>query len=227
MSHRARSAEATPGPGPGWLGRSLIVLLGVNVVVAWMAIQASFVLAHAVWLAAAGQILAGAEPGRIAGQIARLRLAQAVLWVGTAGLLLAWIHRAHRTLETLGLRDVRAARDAVRECLIPGANVVRIPRVIGELWRASAGERDPAIRTWVMWWWALCLATVALDLAAILPARRVLAGFGPGGGLPLLVLGECLRIAAAILTIVVVGRIERHQRDWHGAGASATPAVGA
>lgn len=217
MPHRPRSAEATLGPGPGWLGRILIVLLGVNVVLAWMAIQATFVLAHAVWLAAAGQILAGAEPGRIAGQIARLRLVQAVLWVGAAGLLLAWIHRAHRMLETLGAPGARSARDGLGDCLIPGVNLARIPRVVISLWRVSAGNRTPpAVRSWVAWWWALCLATVVLDLAAISSGRRMLPGLGLGEGLPLRALGECARIAVAVLTIVIVHRIDDCQRQLFG-----------
>jgi hypothetical protein len=41
------------------------------------------------------------------------------------------------------------------------------------------------------------------------------------------VLGECARIAAAVLTIVVVGRIERHQRDRDAAGASIPRVAGA
>ena len=228
MAPRLRSAEATPGPGPGWLGRILIVALGVTVVLAWMAIQASFVFAQAVWLAVAGRILEGAEPGRIAGQIARLRLVQATLAIGTVGLFLAWIHRAHRTLAALNVTGIRSARRAVMDCLIPGPNVVKIPRVMSELWRASAGAHTPpAVRSWVAWWWASCLASVVLDLAAVPPGRRALEGAGLGGGLPVLVLGECVRIGAAVLTIVVVGRIERQQRDRYEIEASAPRGIDA
>lgn len=214
MPVRSRSGEASVSPGPGWLGRILIIVLGLNVALAWMAIQASLVFAHVVWLAVAGQVLAEAEPGRIAGQIASLRRVQAVLWLGAAGFFLSWIHRTRRTLETLDGPGVRSARGGVGDLLVPGPNLVRIPRAVSALWRGSAGDRTPpTLAAWIAWWWTLCLATVILDLAAIPPGRWLLAWVGFGGGLPLLVLGECVRIAAAVLTIVVVTRIERHRRE--------------
>ena len=193
-----------------------------------MAIQASLVFAHAVWLAAAGQILAEAEPSRIAGQIVVLRIVQAVAWLGAAGLFLAWIHRAHRTLEILGVPGARSPRDSVRDLLVPGANVARIPRVVASLWRSSAEDRTPsAVTAWVAWWWSLCLATVILDLSTLPPGRWLLARLGLGGGLPAFVLGECLRIAASVLTIVVVMRIGRHQRDRWEAWTSPAGVTGA
>lgn len=225
MAGRSRPPGGPLAPRPSWLGASLIVTLGLNVALSWMAIQASLVLAHAVWLAAAGRILAEAEPSRIAGQIGVLRIVQAVAGLGAAGLFLAWVHGAHRTLELLGVPGSRAAGDSVRAVLIPGANLVRIPRVVAALWRASAGDRTPpTVTVWVAWWWGLCLATVLLDLSTVPPGRWLLARLGVGGGLPAYVLGELLRIAAAVLTIVVVMRIDRHQRDrcaaWAAAGMS-------
>ncbi len=218
MSPGRRSTGAPLPAGPGWLGRSLVALLGLNVALAWMAIQASFVFAHAVWLLAAGQLLSPAEPGRIAGQIAGLRLVQAMTWLGTAGLFLAWVHRAHRTLEMLDAPAARSARDGLRDFLVAGRNLARIPRAVTSLWRASAADRAvPGVTAWVGWWWALCVAAVILDLAAVPPGRWLLAWLGVGGGLPLLVLGECVRIAAAVLTIVVVSRIGQCQHQLLGA----------
>jgi hypothetical protein len=226
--HLPARTEVASARGPGWLGRVLVVVLGLNVGLAWMAIQASFAFAHAVWLLAAGQVLAPAEPGRIAGQIAVLRLLQAVSWLTAAGLFLAWIHRALRTSAALGVRGVPSARDGLGDCLLPGANLVRVPRLVTALWRASAGDRAPsAIHLWVAWWWGVCLFAVVLDLVAVLPGRRFLVAFDPGGGLPVIVPGECLRIAAAVLTIVVVTRIERLQRDRWAAGTVAPGALGA
>jgi Domain of unknown function (DUF4328) len=150
MSRHSRPHGAPLASGPGWLGPGLIVVLGVNVALSWMAIQASLVLAHAVWLAAAGRILSEAEPGRIAGQIAVLRAVQAVAWLGAAGLFLAWLHRGHHALEVLGVPGARTPRDAVLDALVPGANLTRIPRAIASLWRASGGDRTPrAVTVWV------------------------------------------------------------------------------
>jgi hypothetical protein len=63
----------------------------------------------------------------------------------------------------------------------------------------------------------VCLATVASDIFALPPGRWLLARLGLGGGLPAFVLGECLRIGAVVLTIVVVTGVERHPRDRHAA----------
>jgi hypothetical protein len=220
MPLRSRSGVAPGRRGSPWLGRILVVVLGLNVALAWMMVQASLVFAHAVWLAAAGQVLAGAEPRRIASQVAGLRLVQAAVWLTTAGLFLAWVHRVHRAPGIPGVPGLRTARDAVRAFLVPGANLVRVPRVVVALWQASAGQETPrAVTTWVAWWWALCLAAVALDLAAVPSGRWALGRLGLAGGLPLLVLGECVRIAAAVLTIVVVARIERHRREGSEADA--------
>lgn len=217
MSPGRRSTGAPLPAGPGWLGRILVAVLGLNIALAWMAIQASLVFAHAVWLLAAGQLLSAAEPGRIAGQIASLRLIQAATWLGTAGLFLAWVRRAHRTLEILGAPAARSARDGLRDLFVPGPNLVRIPRAVAALWRASAANRAlPGVTAWVAWWWALCLAAVVLDLSALPPGRWLLTRVGVGGGFPLLVLGECVRIAAAVLTIAVVSRIDRSQRELLG-----------
>jgi hypothetical protein len=206
-------------PGPGWVGRVLVLVLVLNIGLAWFAIQGLLVLVQAVWLAAAGQVFAGAEPGRVAGELATLRLVQAAFWVGAAVLGVAWIHRTHRTLATLGAPGVRSIRDSIRACLVPGVNLVRVPSVVAGLWRASGAEAARAsVSAWVGWWWALCLATLALDLAA-------LGWLGLGGGLPLRVLAECARIAAAVLTIVVVTRVERLLRDRCAALPSAARTV--
>jgi hypothetical protein len=218
MTVGAQSSEAMPRrANPGWIGRALVVVLGVSVALSWMTIQAMFVFTQAVWLAAAGQVFAGAEPGRIADQIGTLRLVLAGVLLGAAILFVGWIHRAHETLAALGGTGAGSARDSVRACLIPGVNLVRIPSMVASLWRASGADRPPAsVSTWVAWWWALCLATAALDLSA--------AGWlGPEGALSLRVLAECARIAAAVLTIVIVTRIERLLRER---SAASTPTAG-
>jgi hypothetical protein len=212
--------DPPPSHAPAPLGRILIVVLGLNVVLALIALQAALVFVHAVWLAMAGHVLAQAEPGRIGRQLAILRLVQAVAWLGAGALFLAWVHGAHRTLRALGLPRAPSARDAALAFVVPGPNLVRPPRVVATLWRASAAPERPAgATTWVAWWWGVCLATLALDLSLVLPGRWLLTWSGLGGGLPLLALGECARIAAAILTIVLVTRIDRCLRDRWTAGA--------
>jgi hypothetical protein len=222
MTVGAQSSEAvSPRAKPGWLGRALVLVLGLSVVLSWMAIQAMLVFTQAVWLASTGQVFAGAEPGRIAAQMRNLRLVLAVVSLGAAILFVGWIHRAHGVLAALGSTGAGSARDSVRACLIPGVNLVRVPSIVARLWRASGVEPPASVSTWVAWWWALCLATVALDLSAV-------GWLGPGAWLSLRMLAECARIAAALLTIVIVMRIERFLRERSAAStASAGTVAGA
>ncbi len=208
-------AAADAPLGSGWVRRLLILVLGVNVVLSWMAIQGAFVLAQAVWRALAGQVFAGAEPGRIGRQLVTLRLAQFVAWLAAAGLFLAWIHGAHRTLGALGFPGARSPGDAVRAFLVPGPNLVRPPRVVLGLWRASAGTPGGSV-PWVTWWWSLCLVGLVLTLWTALAIGGLHQWTGIGEALPLVVLTECVRIAAAVLTIVVVHRIDDCQCQLFG-----------
>jgi hypothetical protein len=204
--------------GPGVLGRILVVALALDVALAWVVFQARLLFVQVVWFALSGRLLGGAEPSTVGRQLVLLVTAQRLTWLATAVLFLAWVLRAHRHLRVAGIGRVAGARDVLRAFLTPGPNLLRAPRAIGRLWRASAPAGPPrAVERWVGWWWGVCVASVAVDVGAALLGRGFRGLIGLEGGLGLLALGEGLRIAAAVLTLVIVGRIDRSQRELLGA----------
>jgi hypothetical protein len=212
----ARDTGAAPGRfGPGPLGRILIVALAGDIVLAWVALQARLLFAQLVWFALGGHVVRGAEPSTAGGQLAGLLAVQRLAWLGTGILFLVWVCRAHRHLQAAGVAQVADPGEVLRAFLTPGANVVRAPRLVATLWRVS-GVPAGAVGRWVAWWWGLCLASVTVDLATAVMGRGVRGLIGLEGGLGLLTLGEGLRIAAAVLGIVVVSRIDRGQREVLG-----------
>jgi hypothetical protein len=196
----------------------VIVALAADVVLAWVALQARLLFAQLVWFALGGHVVRGAEPSAVLGQLAGLLAVQRFAWLGTGILFLVWVRRAHRHLQAAGVAQVADPGEVLRAFLTPGANVVRAPRLVATLWRVSgSGVPAGAVGRWVAWWWGLSLASVTVDLGTAVMGRGVRGLIGLEGGLGLLTLGEGLRIAAAVLTIVVVSRIDRCQREVLGA----------
>lgn len=195
---------------------SLVLLLGLDIAVAWMVIQGVYLYLGIVWHGLAGEFLA---PGGIEAHIRQflaLRRIQAVVWIATIVLFLVWVRRAQNRAEALGgpvVVDSGWATIAV--FLIPGLNLVRPVRLVSALWQAGDPRGAPHGRVprWVRWWWALVLAAaLAHGLAAGLAADRS-RPLDLGGPMQLLVLAELLEIAAAVLAILLVRRITGRQED--------------
>jgi Domain of unknown function (DUF4328) len=178
------------------LGRLLVVLLLVDAVLGWLALQASFVFLELVWRA-----LAGREDWRPlleshVRQFGVLRAIDAAALAVTVAAFVAWLKAVRAVLR----RDGRLAAPA---------SGVRPLRTMVQTWRAlmpGAGSRAPAL---LGWWWVVFLATVAAKIAA---AARLLAAGSPvdlGTGLQLTIIGAALQIALAVLTIFVVVAIQR------------------
>jgi hypothetical protein len=198
------------------LGAALVGSLGLNAALGWLALQAALFFPLLVWHALAGQFLPDSGLAAYGRQLGWLGLAQAVAGLLTGVLFLAWIRRASDTLVALGVTGLAySPRQAVAAFLVPGINLVAPLRVVSELWTASAmGESGPGHRTpsVVAWWWGTLLLALLVDLVLIArgggPGRRL----GPGGT-PVMVLGEGLRIAAAVLAIAIVLRVNREQGE--------------
>jgi hypothetical protein len=191
------------------------VVLGIDVALAWIALQTTLRFADVLWLGLAGYFLPDSDLARYGREVAFLRLLQGGFWILTAVVFLWWLHRTYRMLGILGAPGLtHTPRQAVATFLVPGVNLVRPLRVMREVWTASHHEERggasgaaPAAPVMVTWWWALLLLSVGMDLVLLEPLRAAWMHFGRGSGLPLLVLGESLRIAAGVLAIAVVTRI--------------------
>jgi hypothetical protein len=152
---------------------------------------------------------------------------QVVLHLATAVAFLAWFHRAHKNLTALGGRDLKyTPRWAVGGFLIPFLNLVRPLQVMREVWHGSdpkglerdTGTSGPALRNklgtpaLVGAWWTLFLISGLLGNLIMrmsfaenptLDQLRTLTG--------LMVFSDLLDVPAAILAVVLVGRVTRWQ----------------
>jgi hypothetical protein len=203
---------------PGLLGAALVGLLGLNVALAWVALQAVLLFPLLVWHALAGRFLPESGLPAYGRHLGLLALAQGVTWLLTAAVFLGWIRRVYRTLATTGATGLRHDPGrAVAAFLVPGVNLVAPLRVMRELWWVSAPSApEPGARTppLVAWWWGTLLLSVLADL--VLWGRVGGPGRLGAGGLPMVVLGEILRIVAAVLAMTLVLRINRDQGERLG-----------
>jgi hypothetical protein len=193
-----------------------LAFLGLNVTLAWVALQATLLFPHLVWHALAGQFLPGGGLAAYGRQFAMLFLAQGVVWVLTAALFLGWIHRAYGNLAAMGATGLRySPHQAMAAFLVPGVNLVAPPRVMRELWAAS-GRRAPGTESEmprvVAWWWGTLLLSVFVDLVLSARVGGLTSRVGVGG-MPVMLLGEAIRIAAAVLAVVLVLRVNRDQGE--------------
>lgn len=220
-------SRATLSPPPayeraGGLGRALLGLLGLNAALAWVEIVGIYTFLERVWRGLASRVT-GPEPLEVHwGELETARRIHGLAWLVTAIVFLVWIHRTYRNLPVLGATDLAfTPRAAVSAFLVPVLNVIVPVRVVRELWNGSdptqgqpPGVAPGAAPTspWVIWWWAVFLASVLLDpvvfrVAGNLQARLTV------GSTALLVLAQLLEMAAAVLAMVVVWSVNQGQQE--------------
>ena len=183
-------------PGPRTLGRLLIVLLLVDAVLAWLAMQASFVFLELVWRAVGARDNWRPLVEAHARQFAWLRALEAMAWLATVAVFVAWL----RPIRTSLMTTQRVAG---------GASARRPWRLMVQTWRAAVPGADASrVPPPLRWWWALVWGVVAVESWALV--RLVLAGTALelGRGLMLVIVGSALEIALAVLTIFVVVSIQ-------------------
>jgi hypothetical protein len=213
--------RARPHPFPATRRMTLVVtaLLALHAILAWLALQAIFVFVELMWRAVAGRDELRPLLAAHLDQFRVLRLIQAGLWLVTAAAFVRWVGCAQRNLPALGATGLPyAPAKAMVAFLVPGPNVVRPPAVLSELWNARdarhpAGEAARAARTpaRVRWWWALLLAAGPADVAARGLALWSGGALDLGPAMRVLVVGQLLAIAAAVVGIAVVLGVDARQ----------------
>jgi hypothetical protein len=214
-------SRAHPHPFPATRRLTLVVtvLLLSHAFLAWFALQAVFVFVEMMWRVLAGRDELRPLLATHVGQLRVLRLVQAGLWLVTAAAFLRWVGQAQRNLAALGVTGLPyAPRQAMAAFLVPGLNLVRPLAVLRGLWNAS-DPRHPADGAWrqaptparVFWWWVLLVAAVAADASA----RGLTLWSGGvldfGSAMRVLVVGQVLTTAAAVLGIAVVLGVDTRQ----------------
>jgi hypothetical protein len=211
--------EPVPGSPPFraalWLGRGLVGLLVLDIALAWLVLQATLLFTHVVWHALAGEFQTGSPMSRYGLQFDVLLRSQGAAWILTGVCFLVWIARVTRNLPALGTSaPAYSPRQAVGAFLAAAVSPVRPLAVMRAVWRGSDPREAPvpgrggaATPPVLAWWWGVLAASILMDLT-----QRA----GLGGVMPLIVVGEALRIAAAVLTIAVVLAISGNQaeRAW-------------
>jgi hypothetical protein len=224
-------AHPHPFPATRRLTLTVVVLLALHVVVAWLTLQAALLFVEILWRFVAGQ--EGLRP-LLASHLAQLRVLRTVhaaLWLATAVAFVRWVGRAHGNLPALGAAGLRyAPRQAMAAFLVPGLNLVRPPAVLREVWSAS-DPRQPAGSGWratpaparLWWWWALAVAALAADVAARLLAAWSGGPLDLGPAMRALVAAQLLTAAAAVVAIALVLGVDGRQEAcaWRRAAGPA------
>jgi hypothetical protein len=149
-----------------------------------------------------------------------------LLWWASLIALLMWIHRAYRNLPALAARyPDHSPRWAVAFFFVPFANLVMPRRVMKEIWIASdpvrvarvvaaPSTRKPASSAIVGCWWVLWLTACFFSILSSWqdPARTygqaALANWSA-------IYAHIALIIAALMTILVVRRVDRNQSQSH------------
>jgi hypothetical protein len=213
--------RASPHPFPATRRLTLVVtaLLALHVILAWLALQAVVVFVDLMWRTVAGREELRPLLATHVNQFRVLRLVQAALWLVTAAAFTRWVGRAQRNLPALGATGLPyAPRQAMAAFLVPGPNLIRPLAVLRGLWNAS-DPHHPAGAAWrqartparVLWWWTLLVAALAADVTARGLALRSGGPLDFGPAMGVLVVGQLLAVAAAVVGIAVVLGVDSRQ----------------
>ena len=201
-----------------------MVCLVLDAVMAWIVVLGVYTLLNRVWGVLGGRLPPQSTLEEHWAQILAARRIQGLVWLVTAAVFLAWLYRARQALAALGVGGLRFSPGwTVGAFLVPGLNLVWAPQAVYEVWRASdpgpgTGARvwPEALGPWIVAWWGVF---VLASLADPLPRRldpHALADATLGRATLVLVGGQLLEIAAAVLAVVVVRAIGRRQEALFG-----------
>jgi hypothetical protein len=87
-----------------------VLLLGLDIVVAWVVIQAAYVYLAMIWHGLAGESLASGAIEAHGRQFLALRRIQIATWIATVAVFLIWLRRAREAARALGGSEAGAAR---------------------------------------------------------------------------------------------------------------------
>ncbi len=203
---------------PGRLGRALVVALGTNAVMAWIVLIGLYTFFERVWRGLGGRF-AGQSLESHWGQLEAARRLQGLAWVVTAVLFLIWVRRVYANAAAMGAVRIRLTpRWVVGTFLVPGVNLFWPFLVAREIWSASGPEAESGLEprstpAWLAWWWGLFVLATILDPGFWRLVEDTSTRFSLGLSSLLLVSAQLVEIAAAVLGIVVVRRIDQRQAD--------------
>ncbi len=157
----------------------------------------------------------------------RLEAAQALIdglgllaLLATALPFLIWLHRVSGNARALGIDDLPTSPGlAVGYWFVPFLNLIMPPKVVADLWRASAAEAEPGtwqdaeVPSWIILWWLLLIMPYFIGMAARALGSKVV----DLDGVELLIWADSARglcwTVSGILAILIVREIDWRQRQ--------------
>lgn len=212
---------------PGRARTALILALGSDATLSWVVVVGFYTLVNRLWRGLGERFLPGSSLETHWSQIEAARRLQGLAWVVTAVLFLVWLHRVYANLAALGARRMRfSPRWAVGTFFLPVLNLVWPFLVMREVWNGS--DPDPAgdeaappanAVPWVVAWWTLFVGATLLDPGPWRLVEDLRSHLSLGGPTVVLIAAQLAEIAAAVLAIVVVLKVdERQVRRWRALG---------
>lgn len=225
----------TTGPAPHFAGTERAaqwarVLLIATVALSIAGFMSNLLQVDLIERAVAG----GVSQAEAAANDARQQLVgllQLAVYIATAIAFLAWFYGAHRNLGALGGRELTYTPGwAIGWFFVPVLGLVRPLQVMREVWHGSDPdglERDgapdgPAVRNklgtpaLVGWWWALFLISGMISQGLLQMGRLEDPTVGHLQMITLLqALADVIDIPAAVMALLLVGRITEWQGERH------------
>jgi hypothetical protein len=181
------------------------------------------------------------EPGPASGLALGVGVVQALWFLVSTALFLAWFRRAYTNLAPLGARRLRYGRWwAVGAWVLPVFSLFRPKQLLNDIWRASDPDlpadigdrwRHRPVAPLLGWWWMAFLASIlvrSVTTEAVHAAAQVMTlGLLPSqldrfqASADVQVLAELLTVLAGLLALGVVRRttLRQEQRAAHLAGS--------
>jgi Domain of unknown function (DUF4328) len=209
------SAEPRPFRSNQALGTAVVILLGLDVVLALALVGLRLSEIDLLQRIGRGDVLTADEAARSDQRVATTSVIWLVVVVLTGIVWLVWQHRSQANLHAARLRELHYTPGwAVGWWLIPFANLVKPFQTVRELWKASGGEEEwwlSKTSPVIGWWWGSWLASAALGrvAAASFDGARTIDALISASRL-FLATGVLLAIAA-MLAIVIVRAVNRRQ----------------
>lgn len=204
---------------PGRARTALVVALGANAALAWAVILGFSTFLDRLWRDLGGRLVPGTPLETHWNQLEAARRIQGLAWLATAALFLLWLHRVYGNLAWLGAHRMRfSARWAVGTFFVPAMNLVWPYLVVREVWTGSdpgaaadGTHQPPRGAPWVLAWWILFVAAALLDPGPWRLVEDLRHHLGLGGPTVVLLTAQIAEIAAAVLAIVLVLRVDERQ----------------
>lgn len=203
---------------PGGVTWALVIALGANAALAWVVLAGLYTFFERVWRGLGSGFYGQSLEAHWA-QVEIARRVQGVAWLVTATLFLIWLRRVYGNLRALAAVRLRfSPRWAVMTFFLPVLNLLWPFLVLREIWTASdpRASDDPqpppgATSPWVAWWWGCFVTASVLDPGFWRLVEDTSARFAMGTSTLVLVVAQLAEIAAAVLGIIVVRRIDARQ----------------